>query len=1207
MLRAPSLLLSLQLFWFWLCRSQGTYPLEPPKRSEKCMCQTARGFGWDHREGKCMKGARTDCLECPYMRRCSSISDLVGNGDPVFRGDCRPHTGLTCATAKEASLSSPVSVAIDEQDNIYIADQGNNRIRMYIQSEDTLISIAGTGELGFFGDGGSARRAKLRSPESVAVKPGVNLQPGGIGREVYFSDFGNQRIRKLILASPGVWTIHTIAGTGSTGDNPKCDTGCDALKEATLWYPRALAFSSTQDLYFVDSGSRKVRRLTTYIGPPSATTSGVISKFVGLKSKYSNESMLSSLGHFAKTMLPGHWEQLNEAVQLRAMYFLNIDNHDRLWYVDSANNRVFLAPLVSGIDWTMTGDFGKYLDRFLYANFLGYSKSTERQAKAQDLAKGLKAWLPLEFSQNLPGITSSDARLKVELKNTRFKTGSSYWRWGEGSPDGSWCPDQQPESLKTCEGVTAQFSSLSGIIGFCFDAADNVYLAEEASSQVIYFESDHFNIGSGVSKIGQPRKTIRGCNCYQYWSTETEQTVKGSRIGPEECTVPRSACEENPDRWTIIKNLCDADVYSSINQAVTKLPSCKATNYCYDESGTTPGWCYVDALASDDCAVLTWDFCAPQTAKPGVLWKVTDNAAILGNEVRETREVELGSDAWEEIKPNLTEDLWLLNSTAEESAEGSTGAFANVKIAEVQKQLRGTDVLTGFVLPGGTQAFKQIPPICVGKSECCGLIKTGIATDGGTICSFSHLNDTHILEAYLKLKATSFASGGRRLQPSGMGGGKISAELKTVWKVLEQIDQVDITRSATLINDAKKTLKYTRIEDCKTRCMYDPACTGFMTGYDRVNKTHQILSWVNPCIFFTKNYPFSVYKLDRTQDPFNSSSLELNFSNPADYLKASLAFKGPFTPHSRFVSPLGDGIHISSDGQIISKDTLGGGSKDAALMLKTCQDLCLNNTACNGIVYPGCYLLKASEVPNQKEESATSVFVKEFQEPQIRNAAGQHKVYAYKENGGKSDQAYLNRPSACVVNSKGDLLVADTKNHRIRKVAGYNVECVYHDKFEKSHVLEWQTALETISTTAKLDAATLAIYTNAQQDVLENRSTEVFYNTICNYDNAALTAFTRNSYVLCTLCNTVQQESSGSRPTICPSENLCKVRSAIAQAATSYIYLNCPGQSAYLDKWHLFITAFVRCIVSDHDQAKWMTGTDLTNLKAALKAKVTAR
>jgi uncharacterized protein (TIGR03437 family) len=70
--------------------------------------------------------------------------------------------------ALQAELFDPVSVAVDNLGEIFIADQGNNRIRK-VATTGVITTFAGTGVLGSMGDGGPAASAELLGPQAVAV------------------------------------------------------------------------------------------------------------------------------------------------------------------------------------------------------------------------------------------------------------------------------------------------------------------------------------------------------------------------------------------------------------------------------------------------------------------------------------------------------------------------------------------------------------------------------------------------------------------------------------------------------------------------------------------------------------------------------------------------------------------------------------------------------------------------------------------------------------------------------------------------------------------------------------------------------------------------------------------------------------------------------------------------------------------------------
>jgi len=94
------------------------------------------------------------------------ISTVAGAGGPVagdFSG-CVPAPG---------SLSAPAAVAIGPQSALYIADTGHHRV-MLLQNGQLSI-FAGTGEKGFSGDGGPATAAMLDAPAGLVVDAAGNV------------------------------------------------------------------------------------------------------------------------------------------------------------------------------------------------------------------------------------------------------------------------------------------------------------------------------------------------------------------------------------------------------------------------------------------------------------------------------------------------------------------------------------------------------------------------------------------------------------------------------------------------------------------------------------------------------------------------------------------------------------------------------------------------------------------------------------------------------------------------------------------------------------------------------------------------------------------------------------------------------------------------------------------------------------------------
>lgn len=162
------------------------------------------------------------------------ISDYAGTGERGFSGDGEKAT--------KAKLFSPTGLVIDSKDNLYISDSGNERVRKIDTKTGIITTVAGTGKRGFSGDNEKATVAKLFNPLGLAVDVNDNL---------YIVDRGNNRIR--MINKEGV--ISTVVGTGNSGFSG--DGGL--ATKANLTNPTGIAFDKNNNLYIVDRGNNRIR------------------------------------------------------------------------------------------------------------------------------------------------------------------------------------------------------------------------------------------------------------------------------------------------------------------------------------------------------------------------------------------------------------------------------------------------------------------------------------------------------------------------------------------------------------------------------------------------------------------------------------------------------------------------------------------------------------------------------------------------------------------------------------------------------------------------------------------------------------------------------------------------------------------------------------------------------------------------------------
>jgi DNA-binding beta-propeller fold protein YncE len=169
------------------------------------------------------------------------IATLAGDGTAGDRGDGGP--------ASRARFHNPHSLALDDRDNIYIADQSNHRVRKIDAETGQIETLAGNGTRDYPEDGGVAKAQPLHSPQGLAVHAG----------SLWIVSVGANVVWRLDLTS-GV--IRRVAGTGRKGHS---GDGADPL-QATFDGPRGVAMSRDGTLYIVEGENNVIRTFDTVSG-----------------------------------------------------------------------------------------------------------------------------------------------------------------------------------------------------------------------------------------------------------------------------------------------------------------------------------------------------------------------------------------------------------------------------------------------------------------------------------------------------------------------------------------------------------------------------------------------------------------------------------------------------------------------------------------------------------------------------------------------------------------------------------------------------------------------------------------------------------------------------------------------------------------------------------------------------------------------------
>ncbi len=216
------------------------------------------------------------------------VLTVAGTRESGYAGDGGP--------AREAQLSTPFAVLPDARGGLYISDADAHVVR-YVDAAGIITTVAGTGQEGYSGDGGSGPAAQLAGP--------ARLQLGPDG-DVYFCETKNHVVRRLHADG----TIDTFAGTGERGYEGDQGPARAALFNA----PTGLVFAPNGDLYVADTGNNVIRRIDG---------DGMVSTVVG-----------DGLGRFAGD------GGAARAGSLRRPSALIFDTDGSMWIADTSNHRV---------------------------------------------------------------------------------------------------------------------------------------------------------------------------------------------------------------------------------------------------------------------------------------------------------------------------------------------------------------------------------------------------------------------------------------------------------------------------------------------------------------------------------------------------------------------------------------------------------------------------------------------------------------------------------------------------------------------------------------------------------------------------------------------------------------------------------------------------------------------------------------------------
>ncbi len=152
--------------------------------------------------------------------------------------------------ALQASFNLPHEIRFDAAGDLYIVDMKNHAVRKIVMKTGIISTLAGNGQPGYSGDGGPAAKAQFKQPHSIQFGPDGDL---------YICDIGNHVIRKIDMKTG---LISTFAGTGKAGPTPDGS----AIAGTPLNGPRSLDFDKQGNLWLCTREGNQVFKFDLQAG-----------------------------------------------------------------------------------------------------------------------------------------------------------------------------------------------------------------------------------------------------------------------------------------------------------------------------------------------------------------------------------------------------------------------------------------------------------------------------------------------------------------------------------------------------------------------------------------------------------------------------------------------------------------------------------------------------------------------------------------------------------------------------------------------------------------------------------------------------------------------------------------------------------------------------------------------------------------------------
>ncbi|UTJ06117.1 Ig-like domain-containing protein [Arcobacter roscoffensis] len=388
-----------------------------------------------------------------------NVTTLAGSGYGFFRD----------GVGANASFQNPDGIAVDSSGNVYVADYSNNRIRK-ISPDGTVTTLAGNG-YATFADG-LGTNASFKSPSGVAVDSSGN---------VYVADTLNHRIRKIDTNG----NVTTLAGSG---DAAFAD-GVGAT--ASFNKPSGVAVDSSGNVYVADFGNDKIRKITSDGNVTTLAGSGLGGSTDGnatvasFKNPYS-VAVDSSGNTYVADILNNRIRKISNVYKLLTGTPTKDDVgvHDVNLILSDGTNEVehnfqitvnSLAPVVTSEAVTSVDEDSEYL--YTLTGVDGQGDDLNWSVKENT---SLPTWL--SFNNTAPTVSTFSSHY--------LSTKSTYIEMATDSNGNIFTTNDTQDSIVkiTPNGVVTTFvggdSSFTKIVGLTIDSSDNIYVSDSSEHKI---------------------------------------------------------------------------------------------------------------------------------------------------------------------------------------------------------------------------------------------------------------------------------------------------------------------------------------------------------------------------------------------------------------------------------------------------------------------------------------------------------------------------------------------------------------------------------------------------------------------------------------------------------------------------------------------------------------------------------------------------